>query len=111
MKKLLASVLVTTGLFAGMVTPSYANRAGDIVGGVLLGGIIGNAIGSNGYRSYPPPTPVYNQPPQQVYVQPAPVYVQPGPVYVPAPGYYVQPAPRGYYEYGYRHHHHHRDYD
>ncbi len=118
MKKLISTVVVATGLMVGAVTPSYANRTGDVIGGVLFGGLVGAAIANNnGGRVYSQPAPVY--------VQPAPVYVQPAPVYYPPPAVYVQPAPvyvqpgayYGYQNYGYyggyRHGygHHRGDYD
>jgi hypothetical protein len=88
-----------------VATPSHAGRAGDVIAGVVLGGIVGAAIANSqpvhAYSSYQPayvqPAPVYVQP-RPVYVEPQPVYVQPAPVYYGGyPREHCHPRGHGYY--------------
>ncbi|MFN7834603.1 MAG: hypothetical protein ACK5NY_02230 [Burkholderiaceae bacterium] len=81
-------------LFAGAVAPSYANRTGDIVGGLLVGGLVGASIANaQSARGYTQPQPVYA--PAPVVIQQAPQCVYPNGAYGPCPAQaaYVAPVP------------------
>jgi hypothetical protein len=113
MKKMILTAVLGVALIGAHTQTAQAHdgrAVGAVLGGIVAGAIIADALQPHTTVYYSSPAPVY-------YSAPAPVCVQPQVVYAPAPVYCPPPAPVVYYRepvvrfgfgyvrgWGYRHH-------